>query len=357
MDTAPTSPSTQAEVAAATDHVVRLINDAWVVAMLSIGERTGLLQLLADHGPITEIDLAEKGGFHPRYVREWIWVLVAGALVDQRDGMFELRAGYDVPLTRAGGSDHWSRVAPQISAFATLEDLIVADFGRGVGLPHSTYDPLTDVLSAESGAIFDSALISEVLPRIGVTDALLGGCRVADLGCGEGHAVRLLAAEFPKSEFHGIDLSEAAIEQARQKAEAAGLANCFFRVGDIEPLELDTSFDLILAANAVHDLGNPLTFFSQVAAALNPGGVFCMHEISSSSDMPSNIAATPHVPGILGFSVYHCLPLSLGRGGIAPGGMYGRERYLEGLKNAGFANVEVFNAPSDPINDVFVARF
>jgi SAM-dependent methyltransferase len=340
----------------ATDHVVSLINDAWVVAMLSIGERTGLLQVLADHGPVAIADLADLSGCHPRYVREWIWVLVAGRLVDHREGRFVMRPGYEVPLTRAGGSEHWSRVAPQISAFATLEDLVVADFRRGEGLPASTYDPLSDVLAAESGAIFDSALLSEVIPRLGLLDRLREGCHVCDLGCGEGHAVQLLASEFPNSAFSGIDISEAAVERAVQSCAARGLTNCSFTVGDIEPLDLESRFDLILAANAVHDLGNPATFFAQVAAALNPGGVFCMHEIGSSADMESNISATPHVPGILGFSVYHCLPLSLARGGVAPGGMYGRERYLEDLRNAGFEDVEVFNPPSDPINDVFVAR-
>jgi SAM-dependent methyltransferase len=294
---------------------------------------------------------------HERYVREWLWALVAGRIADAGDDeTFWLRPGYEAAVTVAGGSGHWSRVAPQISAFARLEDLIVADFRLGRGLPAETYDALAGVFAAESGTIFQTSLLSEVLPRLRVTERLAQGGRVLDLGCGHGLALRVLAAEFAGSEFFGLDLSVAAVEHARQHAVAEGLLNCTFDVADIEPLEVTGTFDLVLAANAVHDLGNPARFFADVVKALAPDGVFCMHEISASADMRKNIAATPHVPGTLGFSMFHCLPLSLHRGGIAPGGMWGRERYAEALREAGFSHVEIVSAASDPLNDIFIAR-
>jgi len=341
---------------AAVDHLVRLINDAWVVSMLAIGERTGLLPTLAEHSPCSAQELASKAGLHPRYVEEWIWIMASAEIVDFDGEKFSLRPGYNVPLTTKGGTQHWSRLAPQVTAFSRLEDLIVEDFSRGRGLPPSTYDPLIDVLAVESGSIFETTLLEEVIPHLGIHDKLRAGARIIDLGCGEGAALQILAAAYPESTLVGLDLSSAALDHARSDVAAKDLKNCSFEQADIEPLRLDGHFDLIMAANAVHDLAQPAEFFADVRRALTPDGVFCMHEIGSSADMTVNIATNPHVPGTLGFSIYHCLPLSLAKGGIAPGGMWGRERYVSALSDAGFKSVEIFNAKADPLNDVFIAR-
>jgi SAM-dependent methyltransferase len=341
----------------AVDHLVRLINDAWVVSMLAIGERTGLLAALAASSPCSGPELASAAGLHPRYVQEWIWIMAAARIVDvDGEDRFTLRPGYELVLTDAGGSEHWSRLAPQVTAFARLEDLVVGDFRLGQGLPPSTWDPLIDVLAVESGSIFDATLLDEVIPRLAIDERLQDGARVLDLGCGEGAALQILAGHYPRSSFIGLDLSPAALDRARSDAETKGLENCSFEQADIEPLDVDGHFDLIMAANAVHDLGNPAEFFGGVRDALSEGGVFCMHEIGCSADMKENIATNPHVPGTLGFSIYHCLPLSLSKGGIAPGGMWGRERYISALREAGFGQVEIMNAAADPLNDVFIAR-
>ena len=46
-------------------------------------------------------------------------------------------------------------------------------------------------------------------------DALGRGIDVLDIGCGQGHAVNLLARAFPRSRFTGYDFSEAGIAAAR----------------------------------------------------------------------------------------------------------------------------------------------
>lgn len=52
---------------------------------------------------------------------------------------------------------------------------------------------------------------------------LLGcGARVADVGCGPGHAVNLLARVFPRSTVAGCDIAADAIDMARAEAAAWG---------------------------------------------------------------------------------------------------------------------------------------
>ncbi len=73
--------------------------------------------------------------------------------------------------------------------------------------------------------------------RTGLRETLTRGARVADVACGTGHAVVLLAREFPRSTFTGYDIAEDAIARARAEAAAAGLTNANFEVRDVAELD------------------------------------------------------------------------------------------------------------------------
>src|SRR4051812_36191006 len=64
--------------------------------------------------------------------------------------------------------------------------------------------------------------------------------RVLELGCAAGGNLIPMAAAFPDASFIGIDLSPLQIEQAKQRAEAAGLSNIEFRRASIT--EIDASY-------------------------------------------------------------------------------------------------------------------
>ena len=111
--------------------------------------------------------------------------------------------------------------------------------------------------------------ILELLREHGITDGL-----VVDLGCGSG----LWARELLEAGYRvlGIDISEAMVEIARQKAPGAE-----FRVGslfeaDIPPCDAVTAVSEVL--NYLFDPENeergPDRVFRRVHEALRPGGVF-----------------------------------------------------------------------------------
>ncbi len=108
--------------------------------------------------------------------------------------------------------------------------------------------------------------------------ALVPGRTVLDVGCGTGrHAVELARRGCCVT---GIDLSRGMLEQARRRAESAGVA-VDFRQGDATQFSVEQPFDAVicLCEGAFGLLGRgddpieqPLAILRRVAAALKPGG-------------------------------------------------------------------------------------
>ena len=56
-------------------------------------------------------------------------------------------------------------------------------------------------------------------------EKLEAGGRVADVGCGKGASTILMAKAFPNSQFFGFDYHDKSIEEARESAKRAGVAD------------------------------------------------------------------------------------------------------------------------------------
>lgn len=350
---------------AAHDHIVRVINDGWLALILSFGERLGLSEALAELRRADVARLSAQTGVVHRYVEDWLWAMAAAGIVDsERDAdgtdRFSLAPGYADAVTSSGGTGNWGRIAEQLVAMASLEDRLVQAARSIGGLPASVYEGrIVDVLAVESGPILEASLVDEVVPLLGVHDRLDRGGLVLDAGCGSGEALAILAAHYPRSRFVGVDQSADAIASARARAIRLGLDNIDLYVADLEddwPLGVGaTEFDLVLAVNVAHDLSDPHRFFRAVRDRLADSGVFGLVELGFDTDMRVNIQH-PHAIGVLAFGLYHCLPLAQRRPGIAPGGMWGSRTYVDALEAAGFTDVVLTHAPSDPTNDLIIAR-
>ena len=78
-----------------------------------------------------------------------------------------------------------------------------------------------------------------------VQQALASGGPVLELGSGTGRVALALAAA--SIEVHGVDVSPRMVQRAREKAEAAGLANaCRFQQGDMRTVRLGLRFPLVI---------------------------------------------------------------------------------------------------------------
>src|SRR5205823_730302 len=76
-------------------------------------------------------------------------------------------------------------------------------FREGGGVPYAEYRPeFTDVMDALGREVFDNFLVDAHVPlAAGLTDQLTAGARVADIACGTGHALVVLARAFPAPTF------------------------------------------------------------------------------------------------------------------------------------------------------------
>jgi SAM-dependent methyltransferase len=233
----------------------------------------------------------------------------------------------------------------------------VADcFRGGGGVPYGAYRPeFTEVMDDIWRRVYDEQLVGGFLPSVsGLPERLTAGMRVADIGCGTGHAINLMARAFPTSTFVGYDLAEDAIAQARAEAEAMDLANARFEVLDVAELPSEPRFDLIAAFDAIHDQVDPQTVLRRTYGALEPGGILYMVEFKFASDVGANVA-NPFAPLYYGVSTLHCMTVSLAGGGAGLGAVWGLEVARKLLAEAGFGHVEVVDTPR-PQNYAFVCR-
>lgn len=326
--------------------------------MVSLGHRTGLFDALAGLPPSTTPQVAAAAGLHERYVREWLHAMTTARVVehDRTKDTFRLPAEHAAVLTRAAGPDNLAAVMQFLPLMAEVESDVVACFAEGGGVPYARYGRFHNVMAELSADTNDAALLSRIVPLVpGLQERLIRGIRVADVGCGKGHAVNLLAQAFAASEFVGYDFSEEAVTLARAEAQDWGLGNARFEVRDITSLDGTGTFDLITAFDAIHDQAHPATVLEQIQAQLDPDGAFLMVDIHASSDVDANLEL-PWAPFLYAVSTMHCMTVSLSSGGDGLGTAWGTELALQLLADAGFGDVRVERLPEDFINSYYVAR-
>src|SRR5262249_54812018 len=146
------------------------------------------------------------------------------------------------------------------------------------------------LMAENSAQIHDNRLIDGILPLVpGLVERLAAGIDVADVGCGQGHAVNLMARAFPNSRFTGYDFSEVGIAAGRSEAQAWGLSNAIFVVQDAAKLDIENAHDAIVVFDAIHDQAQPRTVLANIARALKPNGTFLMVDVRASSDVAGNL--------------------------------------------------------------------
>lgn len=338
-------------------RMLAVLNNAGLALMASIGHQTGLFDAMVKLPPATHREIAEAAGLHERYVREWLGAMVTGRVVDcdPENGTYALPPEHAAWLTRAAGPDNLAGPAQFIPLLAQVEEAIVGCFRNGGGMDYSAYPRFHRLMVEDSAAIHDAVLVDSVLPLVpGLPERLQEGIDVADVGCGQGHAINLMAQAFPASRFVGYDLAEEAIRAARREAQDLGLANARFEARDAGTLDAHGQFDFITAFDAIHDQAQPARVLSAVAEALRPDGVFLMVDFGASSHVHENMDF-PAGPFLYAISCMHCVPVSMGQDGPGLGAMWGEQVARRLLGEAGLSQIEVKQVEGDLLNSYFVA--
>jgi 2-polyprenyl-3-methyl-5-hydroxy-6-metoxy-1,4-benzoquinol methylase len=332
-------------------RMLQIVNDGFLALLISVGHRTRLFDAMAGLPPSTSGQIAEAAGLQERYVREWLGGMVVGGLVeyDPAGATYALPPEHAGFLTRAAGMDNMAFFCQYISLAGEIESQVVDCFRSGGGVPYSAYPRFQALQAEESRPLYDALLVDAMLPLVrGITERLREGIDVADIGCGQGHALNVMARAFPASRFVGYDFSEEAVAAGRAEAEQLGLRNARFEVRDVAELGASGRFDFVTAFDTIHDQARPRDVLRSIAAALRPGGALLVMDIAASSRLEENLDH-PMGPLLYAASTFHCMTVSLAQGGEGLGTVWGEQRARQSLEEAGFADVEVL----DIDNEVF----
>jgi ubiquinone/menaquinone biosynthesis C-methylase UbiE len=340
-------------------QVVTDLAAAMAGVMTNLGHKLGLYRAMAESGPIHSDELARRTATNERSVREWLNGQVAGGYV-----LFDTNTSqYLLPPEHAfvlANPDSPAFLPPAFDVAATLwhdEDQILAAFrsGKGVGW-HEHNCRLFTATEAFFRNGYRAHLTQNWIPSLsGVQERLATGGRVADLGCGHGASVILMAQAFPKSKFVGIDYHESSIAVARERAQQAGVADHIrFEVATPRVLaSTKEKFDLVCFMDSLHDMGDPLEAVWASRQAMAPDGTLMLVEPFAKDRSAENVGpiARLYYSASAGF----CTQNALSQGGrYSLGAQAGATQLLAILKEAGFASARV--AMETPFNLILEAH-
>jgi SAM-dependent methyltransferase len=337
----------------------RVIGDlgaAMHLPLVALGDRLGLFRAMAEAGPVTAAELAERTGCAERYLREWLSAQAASgyAAYDPEGERFWLTpeqavafADEDSPFFLAGGS-------LVVTAAASIVERLETAFRTGEGVGWHEQHPLL-FLGTERffrpGYIGN--LLSAWLPALDdVEDKLRAGGRVADIGCGFGASTILIGGAFPTADVVGFDYHAPSIEAARQRAAEADVDSVRFDVATSSDFP-GSDYDVIAFFDCFHDLGDPPAAARHARSALADDGTLLLVEPLSGDRLEDNL--TPLGRAFYSASTLVCTPASLAQEGqVALGAQAGETRLRAILTEAGFTRVR--RVSETPPNLVLEAR-
>lgn len=124
-----------------------------------------------------------------------------------------------------------------------------------------------------------ASLINPFTNGLLVKAGITSGMRVLDLGCGVGE-VSLLAARLvaPHGSVHGIDLDQAALEQARSTLQSAGYNLATFEQADVNEHQPGQPYDAVIGRHILLHMADVPAILRKAVSLAKPGGVLAFQE-------------------------------------------------------------------------------
>ena len=327
------------------------------VQAIYLGDRLGLYRALAEGGPATAPELAERTGIDPRYAREWLEHQAVGAVLDVDDvdaaadeRRYSLPAGHEEVLVDEESLAYLAPLSRFVVGSAQRMPDILAAYRSGGGVDWADYGP--DVVEAQEGVNRPqfAHLVGDWIDALPDIAARLrdGQGRVADVACGTGWSSISIARHFPGIAVDGIDIDAGSIERAKAHAAAEGLTDrVSFLFADAADSDGAGRYDLVTIFEAVHDMARPAEVLAAARRLLAPGGAVLIGD--------ERVAERFTAPGdeaerlFYGYSVVACLangladPPSVGTGTVL------RPAALEAIaREAGFTRFTVLPTEHEP---------
>jgi 2-polyprenyl-3-methyl-5-hydroxy-6-metoxy-1,4-benzoquinol methylase len=335
-------------------QTVERVAAAWSVVAMHFGDRLGLYCALVE-GAGTADEIATRAGVHPRLTREWLDGQVAFGIVELDGERYRLPAAHAAVLGATDSPAYLGAAGGVLVAAVQGEERIIDAFRTDGAVGWGDQAPcLSHAVDRFYRPGYATSLVGDWIGALdGVAERLAAGGRVADIGCGRGTALQLIAEAFPSAICVGVDDHEASIARAAETIAAAGLA------GNVR-LERNTAttfaggpYDLICFLDALHDMGDPQVVLRHVRSQLAEGGSVMLVEPAAKETLAERVgdlAAQLYYPG----SALLCTPSALSQGDLALGNQVPEATWRDLFRQAGFTT---FRRVADtPFNRVFEAR-
>jgi 2-polyprenyl-3-methyl-5-hydroxy-6-metoxy-1,4-benzoquinol methylase len=320
-----------------------------------LGDRLGFYDALAS-GPMTPTELADRTGTHLRYAREWLeQQAVTGVLevddvssaADER--RYTLPEGHAEVLTDRESLRYLGAASVQVATAGIQLPALLAAYRQGGGVSWNEFgDDMRETQAAMNRPAFRQLLGSDWFPSVPTLhDRMLGGARVADVGCGYGWSSIAMALAYPGVKVDGFDVDDPSIERATMNAKEAGVDDRVrFHARDGADLDLVGAFDVVTAFECIHDMSHPVPVLARMRELRADGGMAIV--------MDERVQESFTAPGdeverlFYGFSLMVCLPDGMSHPGSVGTGTVMRPDTLRGyVREAGFSDLEILPIEHD----------
>jgi 2-polyprenyl-3-methyl-5-hydroxy-6-metoxy-1,4-benzoquinol methylase len=326
-------------------------------ALVVIGDKLGLYKAMANAGPVTSAELAERTGTAERYVREWLAAQAAGGYVtyDPAAGRYSLSEEQAFALADENSPAFMPGAFQLATSAIKAEPKISEAFRTGAGVGWHEHDPgLFHGTERFFRPGYAANLVSAWIPALdGVEARLRAGAHVADVGCGRGASTILMAQAYPRSTFVGFDYHQPSIERAGQLADEAGVSDrVSFAVAKAKDYP-GRNYDFVTFFDCLHDMGDPIGAAAHVLETLRKDGTWMIVEPFAHDRVEENL--NPVGRAYYSASTLICTPASLAQEvGLALGAQAGEARLQKVVTAGGFTRFR--RATETPFNLVFEAR-
>jgi SAM-dependent methyltransferase len=101
---------------------------------------------------------------------------------------------------------------------------------------------------------------------------LSGELEILDAGSGFGQYSTSMAHRFPRGKILGLEIDPVHVDDSNRYVQAIGLDNCRFERADLNRLDFENRFDLVLSVDVLEHIPDDRGLLIRFCKALKPGG-------------------------------------------------------------------------------------
>ncbi|XP_063436431.1 S-adenosylmethionine-dependent methyltransferase Rv2258c-like [Mytilus trossulus] len=304
------------------DRFNTIVYNGVVALGIGLGQRVGLFKALTDlSGPHTSQRIADNAGLHERYVREWLFSMVAAKVVFvTEDNKYFIPAECKTKTSKSLYATMLPAIAPLTK---DVEKCFRSKDPSSAGYDFSKLGEAFDFMNKDGDSYDGKWLEDNLLPAkykskdlfLFTSASVLLSDKIKtilDIGCGVGKLTASIANYFPDAKVVGIDVDHYAIETAIKLKEDKHLTNVEFYLLGADNLkkEWTKGFDWIIMFRVFHDLPNPDPCLRESIRVMKDDGVMTFLDNLGHSNSKLNVGNKP-LAATLMVSCYMCLPCSL----------------------------------------------